>query len=212
MKQVTDFYDRNQLDNEYTGEMASFLKAMTGADEVIVLSAPVLRKNKEDPGSTYQPRAMDVHTDYSPANAEWAAGNRVDNVGSYSRFICINIWRPLTPPPQDWPLGLVDARTVGSDEGIAYPMIIVPSIPDKLPIVPLPPYQIEGANFVHKPEHEWRYFSDMTKDEVLVFKLYDSDRKNGSKSWRCPHTAFYDERKGTIPRESVEVRTICYFK
>jgi hypothetical protein len=91
-------------------------------------------------------------------------------------------------------------------------MLIVDKIPEKLPMDPLPPYIVEGANFVHKPGHEWRYYSDMTIDEVLVFKLYDSDCKKGSKSWRVPHTAFPDNREGTVPRESVEVRTICYFK
>ena len=91
-------------------------------------------------------------------------------------------------------------------------MIIVDKIRDVLPLVPLPAYNIEGANFVYKPSHEWRYFSDMTKDEALVFKLYDSDCKKGFTSWRCPHTAFHDTREGTVPRESVEVRTVCYFK
>lgn len=78
--------------------------------------------------------------------------------------------------------------------------------------VPQPPYTIEGANFSFKPEHRWYYFKDMKIDEVLVFKLYDSDRHLGSESWRCPHTAFFNPTEGTIPRESVEVRTICYFK
>ena len=118
----------------------------------------------------------------------------------------------MNPPPQDWPLAFIDARTVGPGEGIPYPMSIVDTIPDKFPMDPLPPYHVERANFVHNPEHEWRYFSDMTIDEVLVFKLYDSDCKKGSKSWRVPHTAFLNDQAEAVPRESVEVRTICYFK
>jgi hypothetical protein len=107
---------------------------------------------------------------------------------------------------------MIDGSTVGSDEGVPYPMIIVPEIPEKLPLDPLPETSIEGANFHYKESHGWRYFSDMTRDEVLVFKLYDSDIERGAKAWRCPHTSFFDPREGTIPRESVEVRTICYFK
>lgn len=64
-------------------------------------------------------------------------------------------------------------------------------------------------------ENSWLevvYSSNMTKNEVIVFKLYDSDGKKGSKSWRCPHTAFNDGRVGSIPRGSIDVRTICYFK
>jgi hypothetical protein len=185
---------------------------LTGADEVTIISSPVLRQNKDEPGSTHQPRAVDVHTDYSPENAEWAAKERGLKIGDYSRFVFLNVWRVLTPPPQDWPLAVIEANSVEEDEGVPYPMIIVPSIPEKLPMVPQPSTHIEGANFVHRPTHKWRYFSDMTQDEVLVFKLYDSDRRKGSKNWRCPHTAFHDKREGTVPRESVEVRTICYFK
>jgi hypothetical protein len=85
-------------------------------------------------------------------------------------------------------------------------MFIVDKIPEKLPMDPLPPYHV----LVHEPEHQWLYFSDMTVDEVLVSKLYDSDCKKGSKSWRVSHTAFLNDEEGAIPRESVELRTICY--
>jgi hypothetical protein len=188
------------------------VKSLIDADEVVLFSPPVLRKNKIQVGSTYQPPAADVHTDYSPANAESTAKNRAPADGKYSRIMLINVWRSITPPPQDWPLAMIDARSVEHDEGVPYPMIIVDKIPDELPVRPLPSTHIEGANFVYKSTHEWRYFSDMTTDEVLVFKLYDSDNKKGSKSWRCPHTAFLDNTRTTIPRESVEVRTVCYFK
>jgi hypothetical protein len=191
--------------------MAELVKSMSGADKVVIVSPPVLRQNKEEPGSKYQPRALDVHTDYSPGGAEWTAQARCDGE-SYSRVLFLNVWRPLSAPPQDWPLAFIDARTVGPDEGVSYPMFIVDKIPEKLPMDPLPPYTVEGANFVYQPGHEWKYFSDLTVNEVLVFKLYDSDCKKGSKCWRVPHTAFPDAREGTIPRESVEVRTICYFK
>jgi hypothetical protein len=184
--------------------MADLIRTITGADKVVIVSPPVLRQNKEDPGSTYQPRALDVHTDYSPRGAERTVENRYEG-DTYSRALFLNIWRPLTPPPQDWPLAFIDARTVGADEGVPYPMFIVDKIPDKLPMDPLPPYHV----LVHEPEHQWRYFSDMTVDEVLVFKLYDSDCKKGSKSWRVSHTAFLNDEEGAIPRESVEVRTIC---
>ena len=211
--QVTDFKDRSQLDNKYTAEIAELVKQLSGADKVVILSPPVLRQNKEEPGASYQPRAKDVHTDYSPGNAEWSAQHRAgqEHLSSYSRVVFINVWRCISSPPQDWPLAMVDARTVENDEGVPYPMIIVEKIPDELPIRPLPFTPIEGANFHYKDRHEWRYFSNMTKDEVLAFKLFDSDKDKGNKSWRCPHTAFFDDREGTIPRESVEVRTICYY-
>jgi hypothetical protein len=200
------------LDKIYSAEIASLVKSLTGADDVVIFSPPVLRKTEAKVGSAYQPRAADVHTDYSSANAEDTAPKHANGDIKYSRFAFINVWRAITPPPQDWPLAVVDARSVSLDEGIPYPMIIVDKIPEKLPILPQPLYTIEGANFCFKPEHRWYYFRDMKIDEVLVFKLYDSDRHHGAESWRCPHTAFFNPTEGTIPRESVEVRTICYFK
>lgn len=50
--------------------------------------------------------------------------------------------------------------------------------PEKLPIVF---YTMEGANFVYRPMHEERYFSNMTIGEVPDFKLYDSDSMMGLK-------------------------------
>ncbi|EXJ64650.1 hypothetical protein A1O7_00988 [Cladophialophora yegresii CBS 114405] len=210
---VTEWNSREQLDTIYPDEMAALVKSMTGADDVVVVSPPVLRKTLAEVGLGHQPRAADVHTDWSPANAEETAVRHADKDGiTYSRCIFVNVWRALSPPPQDWPLAVIDARTVGADEGVGYPMIIVDKIPETLPMVPQPSYFIEGANFNYNPEHQWCYFRDMKIDEVLAFKLYDSDRHRGSQSWRCPHTAFLNPVEGSSPRESVEVRTICYFR
>jgi len=209
---ITDFSSREQLNDVYGKEITDLVKSLTGADDVVLFSPPVLRKTEPQTGSTHQPRAADVHTDWSPANAEDAARKRAKEDGTYSRCIFVNVWRAISPPPQDWPLAVVDARSVGQDEGVPYPMIVIDKIPEKLPMVPLPSYNIEGANFCYNPAHKWYYFKDMKIDEAIAFKLYDSDRHHGAQSWRCPHTAFLNPREGAVPRESVEVRTICYFK
>jgi hypothetical protein len=50
----------------------------------------------------------------------------------------------------------------------------------------------------------------MTRDEILLFKLNDSDQ---SVAWRVPHSAFHDKAaKATEPRHSIEFRTIAYFE
>jgi hypothetical protein len=43
----------------------------------------------------------------------------------------------------------------------------------------------------------------------LCFKLFDSNRQNG---FRVPHAAFFDSRPDAKPRESYEIRTVCYFE
>ena len=58
----------------------------------------------------------------------------------------------------------------------------------------------------------WReqIFSDMTPDEVLVFKRWDTD---AGKARYVPHTAFTDPSVGSDsePRASVEMRTLAYW-
>lgn len=63
--------------------------------------------------------------------------------------------------------------------------------------------------FRYSPKHRWWYFSNMTRDEVVMLKFYDSDH---SQAWRAPHTAFRDPSfPNAVTRESIEVRTIAYF-
>ena len=66
-----------------------------------------------------------------------------------------------------------------------------------------------GWAFHHKSHYRWTSFASMTRDELLSFKLTGTDYCS---PWRVPHTAFFDNRSGTVPRRSLEVRTYCIFK
>jgi len=62
---------------------------------------------------------------------------------------------------------------------------------------------------VYRPEHEWWYFPDMTRDEILFFVFNDSDH---DRAWRVVHTAFRDPSvETTTPRHSIEVRSFAFF-
>ena len=55
----------------------------------------------------------------------------------------------------------------------------------------------------------WWYSPDMTRDEVLMVKFYDSDHAT---AWRSPHTSFRDPGvRDAAPCESIEFRTIACF-
>ena len=63
--------------------------------------------------------------------------------------------------------------------------------------------------FHYNPQHRWWYFPDLDRDQVLMFKFYDSDQ---SRAWRVPHTAFLDTSfTDCHVRESIEYRTVAYF-
>jgi hypothetical protein len=71
------------------------------------------------------------------------------------------------------------------------------------------PVVSEADLFPYSEDQRWYYFSDMKKEEILAFTLYDSEKHEKG---RCPHTAFNADRKDAFPRESVEIRSVVYYK
>lgn len=64
----------------------------------------------------------------------------------------------------------------------------------------------------HSEQHSWVYFPDMTFDEVLIFRQYDT-REDELKNGTVFHSAFRDHTScaNPPPRHSCEVRLICIF-
>ena len=122
-------------------------------------------------------------------------------------------WRTFSDPPQDWPLALCDARSVGADEGTRNTLHIVDQIPDEQTMLRDMPDEdslIAAAIFHYNPKHRWWYFSNMTRDEVVLLKFHDSDR---SRAMRVPHTAFCDPTFANAkPRHSIECRSFAFFE
>merc|ERR1711998_715677 len=60
-------------------------------------------------------------------------------------------------------------------------------------------------------EHRWFYFPYMGKDELLIFKQYDSDPN--ARVRYCFHTAFNDPNApaDAPARQSIEVRAVALF-
>jgi hypothetical protein len=221
---VTDFRDSEQVDSIYSNEVTDIVKDLTGADHAVsrgwmVRTSGDLPK-REVVGYTHQggvqPPAADAHVDFTPETAERMARQTYeDNFPDekpYSRFIASSLWRTFSPPPQDWPLALCDGHSVGLDEGTPNTLVVVDEIPDRetmLAEMPDEDKAIRAAIFHYNPNHRWWYFSNMTRDEVILLKFHDSD---DTKAIRVPHTAFHDPSfPDANPRESIEVRTIAYF-
>ena len=66
-----------------------------------------------------------------------------------------------------------------------------------------------GYNLMHSPRHTWTYAPCMRPDEVLVFKLCDTDAQRVQ--WTA-HSAFDDPTSppGAAPRRSLELRTLAF--
>ncbi|HEY1704598.1 MAG TPA: CmcJ/NvfI family oxidoreductase [Trebonia sp.] len=211
---VRDFTDKEEVDRVYTAETVALIAAVTGADRVAAHRAT--RRRAADPREhAAQPQADNVHCDYSASGAGPAARRtyeeRFPDGPGYRRALITSLWRVFSPPPQDWPLAVCDYATVGPDDGLDNRLYFVDEIPADL-YAPMPGDApgVSGFEFRHSPAHQWWYFPDMTRDEVLLFILNDSDH---SRAWRVPHSAFRDPAAQTTePRHSIEYRTIAYFE
>lgn len=211
---VADFTDKTEVERVYVPEVAEFVKSFTGADKVAPLSW-VLRRSAAPGENASQPQAALVHDDYSVLGCHERASasyrSEFPDGPGYKRALLTSLWRVFSPPPQDWPLAICDYTSVTPREGLANRLYFVDKIPDDLYAeMPANAPGTSGFEFRHSTSHQWWYFPDMNRDEILFFKLHDTDQ---SRAWRVPHSAFLDTAAtATEPRHSIEFRTIAFFE
>lgn len=210
---VADFTDRAEVDAVYTGEVVDFVRERTGAD-VVGPRGWVLRRSAAPGENASQPQAALVHIDYSPEGAQRTAARvyaeQFPDGPGYRRALATSVWRVFSPPPQDWPLAVCDFRSLREGEGLSNQLYFVDHVPeDPFAEVDESKMATSGSEFHYNPDHEWWYFPQMTRDEVLFFTFHDSDH---SRAWRVLHSAFRDPTVQTaVPRHSIEFRTFAFF-
>jgi hypothetical protein len=200
---VADFADRAEVETIHGPEIVALVQGLCGADRVLVNSPGILRFSERAPQSgrldNSRP-ARFAHVDVSDATAAAFAQHAAPPGRSLARYVHYNVWRCLSPPPQDVPLAVCDARSVGAADLIAADAIF--DSPGK------PEWSFEGLVLAHAPLHRWCWFSDMHRDEALVFKTHDSDR---SRAHCVPHVAFDHNAcpAHAAPRVSLEMRALA---
>lgn len=212
--QITDWANNFGPQSSYATEVCEAAKKICGADFVVPMGGMI--RSTGVTGEGVQPPAAEAHVDFTQSCAERIANaiyRRANPDGpGYHRFIAFSLWRSLLPPPQNMPLAFCEAGSVRDDEGTPNTKVDVDEIPtgDAL-FAPIEGEEnMAAATIFHFSEnHRWWYFPDMTTDEVVFIKFYDSDH---SRAWRCPHTAFRDtSRPDAMERMSMEFRAIAYF-
>jgi len=206
---VVDYRDTAEIQRVYLPQMERLLLDLTGAKRALMFPGGVLRfgERSKDYRTTFNSRpARFTHVDYTRISAPSLLRSRLAAAGIHvlprGRFAGYNIWRVLTPPPQDVPLGVCDARSVAS--GDLVPGDAVFDAPGAAE------FSFEAYLVRHSAQHRWTYFPDMRPDEALVFKAYDTDPA----APQCvPHCAFTDPTcpPGVAPRASIEVRGFAFF-
>lgn len=196
-----------EIETAYLPEIEALLKDVTGAAKVYSFASGLrFNERSEHTGSRPNSRpARRVHSDFSDdatrevVAREFGKDGQLPDSGHWKAF---NIWRVLTPPPQDTALGFCDMRSMD-------PRDIVTT----KGVVPLPggaEAYYEFCLYRYNPDHRWAYFPEMTRDEVALFLGYDSRDPD----LRVPHCAFDDPScpADVPPRISVEVRALAFFE
>jgi hypothetical protein len=203
---VPDFRDKAEVARIHPDEIRRLLLDVSGADEVVISGPGILRfgEKSELSGKLENSRpARFVHIDISDATAAQFAARSSPRPGQTPRRVCnYNVWRTFSPPPQDAPLALCDARTVAPAD-----LILADAVFDTKDG---PEWSFEGLVIGASPNHRWLYASGMTRDEVWVFVTNDCDPANPH---HVPHSAFDDPRcpADSPPRASIEMRGIAFW-
>jgi hypothetical protein len=202
---VEDFYDDASLRSIYHPELIDLLKRVTGARRVEIFD-DTRRSSSVD--SQRERGARDpaniVHNDYTHASGPRRLADFFSDSPDEAqrleqrRFAIINAWHPIGPPVVDHPLVLCDARTVREGD-----------------LVPVERRGVDRTGelqvALHDPDQRWYYYPNMNRDEVLLFKTYDSALDGRTRF--TPHSSCKDPRApdDAAPRESLETRCLAFF-
>lgn len=202
-----------EVDQRYIDEMTDLLVAVTGADRALMLTGAKKRYGEAEAEKLarltgHVTPARYPHRDVTDTSGPVQAAGIVGTVPGlrledFSRWALLNVWRSIRQPPIDFPLAVCDARTVDPADGVT--VVAVTQVPSQAG-----DFRFDTTGYLHNPDHRWCTFSDMTPDEVLVFKTHDSDP---TRARHVAHTSFTDPTcpPGVATRASIEIRGLVLF-
>ena len=209
--QVTDFNDDAQLTSVYTPEIETLVARIAGAREAIVFDhtrRSTDASHREKYGSRDPVPAP--HSDYDDSSARQRMRDKFGDAADErlrGRFAIVNVWRSMSGPIEQWPLTVCDSRTIDEDFLI--------STRREAPIRPEPSFEYARPSATrhaaYDANHRWYYFPRMTRDEVLLFKNYDT-LTDGTARYAL-HSAFEDPNSPPVPaaRETIETRVFVFY-
>ncbi|KAH9827707.1 Glutathione S-transferase, domain-containing protein [Teratosphaeria destructans] len=202
---VGSWEDDEGVRSRFYPEIVQFLKQTTGAKKVLVFDhtirtkANAAKKLTQENGTSQRAPVRLVHCDYTAESGPTRVHQLLPTEAPTlltRRTAFLNVWKPLSKV-EEMPLAMCDIQT---------------SPPTDFFKLFLRYRERTGENYVMKysPDHKWWYFPDMTEDQVILLKTYESEE---GKARFVGHSAFEDpeSRVGAPSRESIEIRTICFF-
>ncbi|KAF2261847.1 hypothetical protein CC78DRAFT_619041, partial [Lojkania enalia] len=206
-----DYGDEGQVRGKVRKAVENFLKRkIAGCEDVVAFSHQVRRRDQQFPalprgtdGDVPQP-VQGVHVDMTPDGARSEIHGSLRSRGyvdiSRRRWAIVSIWRPLFGPVQDWPLALMDYRSLDVFRDlIASDNIYMHKIR-------------ENYNVLYNKRHRWYFLEDQQPYEVFVFRTFDTYAAKGH-ARTCPHAAFQNPLTSATarPRESFECLSVVLY-
>lgn len=220
---VRDWTDDDEIASVHYAEVEALARELTGADAALV-SDHVKRTAEPQRRPREQSPVRLVHSDFSDDYADVVrhayrdvrgrgaatlarSGLTAEQIEAAPRIVMMQFWRNLGPPKMDFPLAFCDARTVTRAEARPFPYtgyVAGGRSFDALAIT---------ARDGRAAAHGWYTFPEMTIDEVVAFRTYDTDLVRAGRTYFTPHSAFRDPdvEVGAPARFSIELRVLCVF-
>jgi hypothetical protein len=230
------FTDDAAVRSGYYKEVEAMLRErLSGVKKVHIFDHTIRRRIKDSPRQPVQ----QVHVDQTPGAAEARVRRHLPHDEAeqlvQGRYQIINVWRPIENVASDMPLAVIDWRSTSPDDFIPidlmYPARADSAMDDddrgkeKLPEEEMwfstEGYEVKGETMgvIPSEKHKFYYMKDMTPDEVMLLKCFDSwgeGMPNGKKGLavRTPHTAFIDPAtpESAPGRQSIEVRCLVFYE
>lgn len=216
----------------YYAEVEQLLRSqLNGIKKVVIFDHTVRRRQKDSPRQPVQ----QVHIDQTPNAAAVRVRRHLPAEEAEEllkgRYQIINVWRPIGHPASDFPLAVVDWRTMAPTDlinvDLLYPKRDETDDGDDRGKEALPMgegtegYEPRGETYGIAPNeaHKFYYYKDMKPEEAMFLKIFDSRGQGlpGGKDGVAvgsAHTAFIDpatpaDAKG---RQSIEVRCLVFYE
>ena len=219
---ITDWRDEEAINRTHQREIMQLAQRFSHCDAVIgypaILRGPA-EASRHDDHLPIQIAHSDFTDDYRPmvlnparpygtffAPCLEAAGISYRELNAAKRLLMLQFWRNTGPLNPDFPLAIADARSVPhhalerrtvneyAGETLAFETFLLQ-----------PPNQ--------KQAYRWYTFPNMTEEEVLIFRTYDSRQEERGLPYWTPHCAFANPDPASAEqfRTSVEMRVLCLF-
>lgn len=190
----------------FYGAVAEFVRRQVGAKRVVVFDHTIRTKanaqqQTAEHTTTQRAPVMLVHCDYTPLSGPLRVRQLLPDEADAlleRRVAFYNFWKPLRRRVEEKPLAMCDTTTTAPEDFLTLKM----NYRDRI-----------GQIFVlrHAPKHRWWYFPQMTPEQAVLLKTYDSETDGRARF--LGHSAF--DHPDTAPdaprRESIEMRTIAFF-